>query len=543
MNAQTQSSHGLFSLSTLPVEILLLITKRLKLGAVSKLAASCQRLQQRLEFELYQRPHSAEKALVWAASHGVVATIHRAVEHGASVSAVPGPDERTRSTLWLAAKNNHLDAVQCLLELGAVMNTPTTRQRDYHCFLKWLCWRCQTDTPLLETFLTSQAGRQVIKNDMTSADICLYIKLLHKWPSIDVIRLILKFGASPRKLQLAGHDLDSPQAVDTTTPSGKLIVCPLVCAVERCNAPLFDILVEHGASIHGNSGTSISHYRECVPIYAYAGLRLDPPLEAVGRRERKRAWMLKCLEAGAEISHPGHQHRPDFTSEDHPLLFYDEMCAHYDEHCWMSCNVSAPCRFLCPLTMYLANLGLGFREYPDEEIAKLLSEIKFYIDHGAQMSRSSVPNSQQWHGRRHGPFYHRLDPIVPLPPEPRADNPIIYKFLLHCRGRNPDTPPLVYTILHYLWDRQPLTDIAIAKRLLCEHDYCTHGDRAWGDPPEAQHSFFIRRVINTFWRYHPAEGEEKGVQGHAARDREFIEMLRARDMVEYQIDGGMTDFT
>ncbi|KAH7034858.1 uncharacterized protein B0I36DRAFT_84839 [Microdochium trichocladiopsis] len=515
------------SLAALPTEILFLITKRLDLAALARLADTCHVLYHRLEEELYSRPGTASKALTWAVSKGVTATIRRAVTFGADVSAVPGTDGRTRSTLWLAAKNNHLNAIECLLDLGADMNMASTRQRDYHKFLRWLCWQSHSDTTFLLKVLKTEASRQIIKNGLNSLDLCLYMKTRRKSPSMDVVRLILQLGASPRRLQLAEADLDSPEPLGLGKPSGKTIQCPLVCAmVYGGSRPLFDLLLEYGADIHGKSGTSIGRSRDCVPIYCATLIHSIPydPSSKAG----DMSWMLACLEAGADINHPGNR-------ESQPGLQYDQACSHKDEHCYLSCSSTWPCRFLSPLTSYLAGINTYSRgEFSQHVWPEELAGVQFFLDRGAVLWRPAPSPSQHHPPERWGNF-HPWSPLGPPPLIPhKADNPIVYSFLLNLREHKTNAPVALYQIMHYLWDRQPLDHIDVAKRLLCEHKYVTWRQWLHNEPPDAEHGLFVRRVIREFWRY---RGED------AATDLRFIETLKSGDgMEEYQIAGGWKDF-
>ncbi|KAH8892260.1 hypothetical protein GQ53DRAFT_823058 [Thozetella sp. PMI_491] len=280
------------SIEGLPVELLRAITDGLARADLAHLIRCSRALHRSLEATLYQRDSGASNAMQWACQNGHIGTIRLAVAHGAQESTfeVGWPSGRERpvrgSTLGLAAKKNHLNAFKTLLELGANIRGLDPRQ------IAALLRRLYSPgrEAFLRLFLEARLGLQMPcrsceKQYNVGTGLSL-VSILRPEISRGLVELMVENGADPNTI--AHSKRSSP-------------ISPLSRAVQEYQMPLFDLLLEKGATIDGLDIPFPPDYPTHIPIFAAA--------QQVGKGN-DMLMLKKCLDHGATINrrHPAKHH-------------------------------------------------------------------------------------------------------------------------------------------------------------------------------------------------------------------------------------------
>lgn len=275
-------------LVSLPQELLDDVVGALDACDIVRLMMCNSSLKGRLQPVLYGDPSAHNRIMGWACRSGSIATIRLAVHHGASVDLIW---DRT-STIGMAAKKHHGEAIICLLELGARVLRPGMtnvyeRQDRLNQFRRMARQLCSPHVHLEES---SALLRLLYTEAIDEAD---RKAGPHPDTALPLITLIMSRAGAPLSLiqQMfdAGADPNRPRSYGV-----RETLTPLSAAIIANSEGAFRLLLERGADI---CGTEVGYLpRKCLHIPIFAAAR------TMAVTSHGRAMMDLCLENGADIN-------------------------------------------------------------------------------------------------------------------------------------------------------------------------------------------------------------------------------------------------
>ncbi|KAK4208007.1 hypothetical protein QBC37DRAFT_487125 [Rhypophila decipiens] len=260
-------------LESLPLELLTQITGSLEQRNISALMRTSRKLYHNLESSLYRSKEARNRALRWVCTHGHVNIIRRLIS---VYESSPSVVDRGGLTLNLALKAQQLDAFQLLLQLGAGIDGQHENSHQLRTLVRELS--CSSaSSEFARAFFKAGRAAQLPRRLL---DVSLMMMVRHQLP-VDLVELVLNHGASVNK----SHSV--------RIGSEKTWANPLSASILFNSRPVFDLLRNRGASIHG---TVVNYPRRRplhIPIYAAAYSIL----------EHGTHMFQSCLDNGADINH------------------------------------------------------------------------------------------------------------------------------------------------------------------------------------------------------------------------------------------------
>ncbi|KAM7196726.1 hypothetical protein V8F20_006919 [Naviculisporaceae sp. PSN 640] len=264
------------ALESIPLELLAQIARSLQPEEISAMMRSSSTLYYQLEPSLYCSEDARNRAMRWACSYGHLYIIRRLVTvFNASPSGADG-----NWTLGIALQAGQLDAFRLLLQLGARIDDdragPAPQLQLRNVVRKLSCF--PNNHEFARAFY--QAGRAAeLPPDLLDLSLVLTIRC---GLPVDLVQLLLDQGASVSESQAAW------------VGPYKTWLNPLSASILSNSAPVFQLLCQRNAAIHG---TDIRYPRQKplhIPIYAATYSML----------EHGTAMVQACLDSGADINHP-----------------------------------------------------------------------------------------------------------------------------------------------------------------------------------------------------------------------------------------------
>lgn len=266
------------SIESLPTEVLDFITKSLRYPGLAALLQCSKCLYGRIKPTLYLSQDAQDLAMRWGCEKGNLQLIQLAASYGASVGWT-----KRRSTLQLAAKWGHVKAFELLLRLGARLDHRLGAEQG-RLFSRLLCSPGKED--ILLAFLTAGFASH---------------------PTIDLsIPTVIRSGGSHevvRAMLDAGIDVNSHERWHKRGQK-HIIVTPLSTAIFENAMPIFDVLIEKGADIHGTE--RCNPFGKMVPYPWREPLHLAVFAAAQSMHKYGIAMMQRCLDLGVDINYRSH---------------------------------------------------------------------------------------------------------------------------------------------------------------------------------------------------------------------------------------------
>ena len=295
-------------------ELLDMVVELLHLADTSRLSRCSKRLAARLQHVLFSTEERCARAMRWGCEQGSNTVIHTAISYGAPISTLrpqlhlPDPEYSPyhTSTIQVAVTHQRFDTYQYLLGLGANLDIEYRYHHPAAGLLQQIC-RPKLQRTFLETFLRAGLPSQVPYHD--SADWVLMAVLgpgvvCAEWPTVEVVRIILDWGANPDSGSESIHYI--PWDERCKRFSGWKEPSALSSTVLMRRWDLFDLLLERGADIDGLQEPRRGSLDKLsprvpfhIPILAAAHAMSAVLLDGDGQIDVEP--LDRCLDAGATI--------------------------------------------------------------------------------------------------------------------------------------------------------------------------------------------------------------------------------------------------
>ncbi|KAK3332904.1 hypothetical protein B0T19DRAFT_113290 [Cercophora scortea] len=325
------------NLEVIPQEVIDVICENLDGSDLISLARCNANLKHCIQRVLYGTKSLRDQAITWACEQGATSTIRMAMLHG-----MPGVPACARY-LEIAAGSRQGEAFKVLLELGASNHLCAMQLWNliyYACISgNFTILRYLYDEPLDDK---NRAIRRRVFGDL--------VPLIEAGAPMDILQDIIRDGADPNRRSHENLGLT------------RTAICPLSAAIFRGSKPLFLLLIEHGADIHGQRDEGKdSMLRSGLHIPVFAAAR------AMAVEEQGQTMMQLCLESGADINHV----TPDF----HYAPWFDH---HRSNHSRRSVLPDEAYYLTTPLLAYLDAIKSWSLEAEINPVARLA----WLLDHG-----------------------------------------------------------------------------------------------------------------------------------------------------------------
>lgn len=273
-------------LGLLPMEVLDDILVKLDAKTMLALLEFHPPLQRAIDHWIFKESNIKE-TMVLACKDGDEALIRRALAHDADPSlsglsiGTTNPRTFPTSNLLLTLHRKHSNCFTLLLEAGA--NVDGIHRNQQRQFFRLLVR--PDNQELLRTYVQSRASFQpVTEGRKIKYDFTLVDAILGKVP-IDIISAMLDRGADPDQLTYVGQQTK---------------LSPLSAAIKLNNEPVFDMLIEKGANIHGPPVEVIWNTPHAYPYSRSSQVPIFAAVETIGHFET--SLLQKCVQLGADIN-------------------------------------------------------------------------------------------------------------------------------------------------------------------------------------------------------------------------------------------------
>lgn len=273
-------------LGLLPMEVLDEILVKLDIQSLLALLKYHPPLERAIDPWLFNETNIRETMVV-ACKLGDEAVIRRALAHKADPSlsgltiGETDPRSFTTSNLLLTLDRGHPECFTLLIDAGATMEGASLklRQRFFRHLVR------PGNRELLRTYVHSRASFQSFTEGRETKDDFTLANVIMANVSIDIVRTMLDLGAGPNQLTYVGRSIK---------------LSPLSAAIKMNNEPVFDLLIERGASVNAHP---VQHIYDHVGAYPYSRpshIPIFAAAEAMGDCET--SLLPKCLQMGADIN-------------------------------------------------------------------------------------------------------------------------------------------------------------------------------------------------------------------------------------------------